>query len=64
MMKQSSRTPYEIRLELLQLAQVILNEQHRAVGVNNGNNQNTFPTTEEIIVEAEKMNEFISKTAH
>jgi len=59
-MTQRARTPYEIRLELLQLAQVILNEQHRAVGVNNGNNQSTFPTTEEIIVEAEKMNGFIS----
>jgi len=58
----SSRTPYEIRLELLQLAQVILNEQHKAKGVGNGNNQTTFPTTEEIISEADKMNKFISNS--
>lgn len=56
----SNKTPYEIRLEVLQLAQVILNEKHKAAGVNNGNNQSTFPTTEEIISEAEKMNAFIS----
>lgn len=57
----TSKTPYEIRLELLQLAQVVLNEKHKANGVSNGNNQDTFPTTEEIIAEAEKMNGFISK---
>lgn len=57
----TSKTPYEIRLELLQLAQVVLNEKHKAAGVSNGNNQSTFPTTEEIIAEAEKMNGFISK---
>jgi len=57
----TGRSPYEIRLELLQLAQVILNEKHKAEGVQNGNNQKTFPTTEEIIAEADKMNEFVSK---
>lgn len=57
----SSKTPYEIRLELLQLAQVILNEKHKAEGVKNGNNQSTFPTTEEIIAEADRMNQFVSK---
>ena len=59
-MKSFSRTPYEIRLELLQLAQVILNEKHKADGVRNGGNQNTYPTTEEIIAEAEKLNSFVS----
>jgi hypothetical protein len=63
-MKPTSKTPYEIRLELLQLAQVILNEKHKAAGVSNGGNQNTFPTTEEIIAEADKMNGFISKASH
>lgn len=63
-MKPTSKTPYEIRLELLQLAQVILNEKHKANGVANGNNQNTFPTTEEIISEAEKLNSFISRASH
>ena len=56
----TSKTPYEIRLELLQLAQVILNEKHKAAGVANGDNQTTAPTTEEIIAEAEKMNGFVS----
>lgn len=55
------KTPYEIRLELLQLAQVVLHEKHKAEGVKNGDNTVTSPTTEEIIAEAEKMNAFISK---
>lgn len=55
------KTPYEIRLELLQLAQVVLHEQHKAKGVHNGDNVTTSPTTEEVIAEAEKMNSFISK---
>jgi len=62
-MKPTSKTPYEIRLELLQLAQIILNEKHKAAGVVNGNNQSTSPTTEEIITEAEKMNQFISNAS-
>lgn len=62
-MKPTSKTPYEIRLELLQLAQVILHNKHNADGVKNGNNVSTSPTTEEIIAEAEKMNNFISKAA-
>jgi hypothetical protein len=61
-MNKSGKTPYEIRLELLQLAQVILNEKHKAAAVgNNGSKQTTFPTTEEVIAEAEKLNGFISK---
>jgi hypothetical protein len=60
-MKTVSKTPYEIRLELLQLAQIILNEKHKAAGVLNGDNQTTAPTTEEVIAEADKMNSFVSK---
>jgi hypothetical protein len=60
-MRTTPKTPYEIRLELLQLAQVILNETHKAIGVVNGDNVSTSPTTEEVIAEAEKMNAFISK---
>jgi hypothetical protein len=63
-MKPTNKTPYEIRLELLQLAQIILNEKHKAVGVANGDNQTTAPTTEEVMAEAEKMNAFISKSNH
>lgn len=57
------KTPYEIRLDLLGLAQVILQEQHKAKGVSNGNNTITSPTTEDVIAEAEKMNIFISKAS-
>lgn len=61
-MKPTSKTPYEIRLELLQLAFHVLVEKHKAAGVANGNNIDTAPTTEEVIEEAEKMNNFVSKT--
>lgn len=63
-MKPTSKTPYEIRLELLQLAQTILHEQHKAAGImhSSGSVQIiTAPTTEQVIAEAEKMNSFISK---
>lgn len=59
-MKPTSKTPYEIRLELLQLAQVILNEKHKAAGVANADNQDTAPTTEDVIAEANKLNAFVS----
>lgn len=59
--KSMPKTPYEIRLELLQLAQLVLHEKHKAKGISNGNNTATSPTTEEIIVEAEKLNSFISR---
>jgi len=58
--RSTPKTPYEIRLELLQLAQVVLHEKHKAAGVKNGDNITTSPTTEEVIAEAEKMNSFIS----
>jgi hypothetical protein len=62
-MKPTSKTPYEIRLELLQLAFEVLNTQHVVKGVHEGTSgkQITFATTEEIIAEAEKLNGFISK---
>jgi len=47
-----SKTPYEIRLELLQEARLIL--QARA------NKPEYMPTAEEVIKEAEKLNSFIS----
>ena len=55
------KTPYEIRLELLQLAQTILQAKHNAKGVENGNNVTTAATSEEVIAEAEKLNQFVSK---
>lgn len=65
-MKPTSKTPYEIRLELLQLAFEICAAKHKAAGVKNADNQITSPTTEEVIQEADKMNVFISKanTSH
>lgn len=58
-MKPSGRTPYEIRLELLQLAQLILHDQ--ALASSGGDKLLSAPTTEQVIAEAEKMNQFISK---
>ena len=58
-MKPTSKTPYEIRLEILQLAQMILENQHIAKGVLTAGK--TSPTTEEIMIEAEKLNGFVSK---
>jgi len=58
-MKPTSKTPYEIRLELLQLAQTILENQHAAKSVLTAGK--TSPTTEEIIFEADKLNAFVSK---
>lgn len=57
--RNTPKTPYEIRLELLQLAQLICENQHCATAVLTAGK--TSPTTEEIIAEAEKMNAFISK---
>ncbi len=58
-MKPAGKTPYEIRLELLQLASEVLYRQHQALACKP--HPSTAPTTEEIIAEAEKMNGFISK---
>jgi hypothetical protein len=58
-MKPTSKTPYEIRLELLQLAQTILQNQHEANCIQTS--RKTAPTTAEIIEEAEKLNGFVSK---
>ncbi len=59
-MKISSKTPYEIRLELLQLSQKILDAKHKADCAPVA--PSTAPTTEEIILEAEKLNGFVSNT--
>ena len=59
-MKPSGKTPYEIRLEILQLAQLILENQHiaNAGGFASGKKSHT---TDEIMAEAEKLNTFVSK---
>jgi hypothetical protein len=65
-MKPTSKTPYEIRLELLQLAFNILSAKHMASAAADHPHMEipypqTSPTTEDVIKEAEKMNSFISK---
>lgn len=67
-MKPISKTPYEIRLELLQLARTILDAKHKADAASDAQTKNggetyikTYPTTEEVIAEAEKLNGFVSK---
>lgn len=49
----SNKTPYEIRLDLIHEAREILQAQAK--------NSEEMPTAEDIIREAEKLNEFISK---
>lgn len=49
----SNKTPYEIRLDLVREAKDIL--QARA------KNPEDMPTTEEVLLEAERLNEFVSK---
>ena len=63
-MSKIGKTPYEIRLELLQLAAQILTAQHQAKCAEMGNIKmgvSTAATSEEIIAEAEKLNAFVSK---
>jgi len=70
-----SKTPYEVRLELLKLAQGILSDpvySNRDTMINEWEHRKEldktipfptfpkFPTTEDIIEEAEKLNKFIS----
>jgi hypothetical protein len=58
-MKPTSKTPYEIRLELLQLAQIILQNKYEADP--RTNTAKSAPTTAEIVAEAETLNAFVSK---
>lgn len=67
-MKTQTKSPYEIRLDLLQLATEILMAKHTADSAKKNSHMNkndlmvcTSPTTEEIIIEAEKLNLFVSK---
>jgi len=68
----AGKTPYEIRLELLILAKEILMAKHAAEAASRyssgGWSPNesvlvtTYPTSAEIISEAERLNEFVSQT--
>lgn len=59
-MRTTPKTPYEIRLELLQLAQSILITQRQSTRSDDA--IAAAPTTEEIVAEAEKMNVFVSSS--
>lgn len=48
-----SKTPYEIRLDLVREAKEILQAQ--------ASNPKEMPSTEQVIREAEKLNDFVSK---
>ena len=48
-----SKTPYEIRLDLVKEAKEILQAKAK--------NPEDMPTTEEVLKEAERLNEFVSK---
>lgn len=58
----AGKSPYELRADLLHLAFDILRNKHAAAGAKGGDSATTAPTTEEIIAEAEKLNQFISQT--
>ena len=57
------KSPFELRADLLVLAFKILLSHHRAIasGTNDGQPRSA-PTSEEVIKEAGKLNEFISKS--
>jgi hypothetical protein len=67
MNNKTGRSPYEIRLELLQLAFDVLVKKHEAAAAidtsdHRGIVVKTSPSAEDIIAEAEKMNTFVSRT--
>ena len=66
-----SKTPYEIRLDLIKMAQDQLNQKyynqlevvrHNAVVANTPLNEvPEFPNTEQLLLEAEKLKTFVDK---
>ena len=59
------KSPFELRADLLGLAFEILLSQHRAKGIDTTTGQpETAPSSEEVIEEARKLNEFISKSGN
>jgi hypothetical protein len=61
-MIKSSKTPYEIRLDLLILAKEILSDKHRADTPEHALHTQTACTSEEVIAEAIKLNGFVSQS--
>lgn len=57
------KSPFELRADLLKLAFEILLAEHNARAAANGTRgADTAPTSEQIIEEAHKLNDFISKS--
>lgn len=57
------KSPFELRADLLKLAFEILLAEHSAIAVGNGSKgPDSAPTSEAIIEEARKLNDFISKS--
>ena len=57
------KSPFELRADLLKLAYDILLSQHAARAAEQGaSDAATAPTSEEVIEEAAKLNEFISRS--
>ena len=57
------KSPFELRADLLSLAFEILLAKCRAAGIDTTTGQpETAPTSEEVIEEARKLNDFISKS--
>lgn len=69
-MAQPHKTPYEIRQNLLELAFSILHAQHSAKACQHAEESHestalitSAPTTEEVIAEAKKLNDFVSASS-
>ena len=59
------KSPFELRADLLALAFEILLAKHRAQGQDTAHGQpDSAPSSEEVIEEARKLNEFISKSGN
>jgi len=59
------KSPFELRADLLALSFEILLAQHRAKGANTTHGQpETAPSSDEVIDEARKLNEFISRSGN
>lgn len=59
------KSPFELRADLLKLAYEMLLSQHRAAAAAQGEDvSTTAPESDEIIAEARKLNEFISRSGN
>jgi len=56
------RNPYEMRFDLLHLAQSILETNAHLAREDKAQDRKTFYTTEEVILTAQRLNEFVSNS--